>query len=1269
MNFSLLLCKNGSFQHLTVIRERMEKNSTKYSRSLWKKIVYLSILAVSILLVLLILLLLCMPWIVCSSWVQEMVSSRASQAIGRKVHMDSLAFGWSRGLEFQGIRLAKNNGFNQKAPLTLNRINISPQWKDLLEKRLSVHIRIVDLDLGYVQKKDGSSNWDFLFKNPGKKRVSEEESPGKAVPGPVELNLPLDIGLELDMQGFSLHAADLGSGRSLSLQNGSVSLDMPSLYQEAIGLQILASPRINQEPVSKLSLDLQVRDLVRDKGVIDPGNAYLGLAAEAPGSSVQIHGDLGKKGVNCSMHLQPAELIAAADPFLPDSVPEMRGDIRIRSDAAYRSKQDMQANLDLNATGLSVSGSGYPGISGDMGLSVRAAGNPAKDLDFRIFCLASDLRGDISDKRFGRMRFALSQNGTYYHAGQDLELSSGKLALQEHGYLRWKGGISSLFDKHPSFDLEIGKAKLQLWEILEPVSAFLPENLPLELKEHAPGILKIRELGMRGKPPPGDQSVELDSLKLSLPGIQIRDKISSAELTLGLNNSTIKMQSMFPVRVESDLRLLAENLLLQGDKDISIRSLDIPLDLNARNMNKKEDSLLGVTGSLGIRQEAGLQGVALQDRADISSLKNSLQLDLQIRDSSCLLALRDFRLFSPEVDLFLGKENAVRTGLDTQISGDLALNSLDPLDADITGVNFETLLGDSLEMNCEISARDLGMEQIRSQGDIRFDSRGLQPLLREFLPAEAEYTGHSKIVWDIDGNIPGDGEIASLSNGTLPLRQRLLDVGFLQGLELDLFARGVDLDWPLAGNAPVELEGLNTRDRFSISLQQGFRQAELSTEISVEKIKNLPGMETLQSPPGLNFTLNSSVADLKDLRLREKLQLEPLSLTQSLQIQLQDFTALLRPGDKKLLPKLLSDMQGSLSAGLQADLGDEPKELAPGVKVGKQVRTNLNARLQGSERLGIGFELASPGLGLYLWDTASIRDFQSDLRLSGSYGIKTGETSKKAGEKTLSRQVLSPPGDKRKPTFAGRGWGKRNLPYWARYFGIKPDISIAECQLQGMPLPVRISNFRMETAQNQGIPGIERFQLDLWSGSLLGKARIMPGDDGFYLDTACSFSGVDAAAALPDSVNLPRGSDTQISGRFGLDVPVAGSIDKMLNNLYLNLDLTHIGSRTLRKFLYAMDPTGNNEAIVQQRKLLDTARPQRINLKVEQGNLSLTGRAAVKGVGIEIPPVRRFQISKLPVQKQLSNLEVPLDSIREVLSVLAAEEIVVSPEDKVRLVP
>jgi len=890
-------------------------------------------------------------------------------------------------------------------------------------------------------------------------------------------------------------------------------------------------------------------------------------------------------------------------------------------------------------------------------------------MDFRIFCLASDLRGDIADKRFGRMRFALSQNGTYHHAGQDLELSAGKLALQEHSYLRWKGGISSLFEKYPSLDLEISKAKLQLWEILEPVRAFLPDNLPLELQEHAPGLLRIRELVMRGKPPPGDQSVELESLRLSLPGIESRDKVSSGELTLGLHNSTIKMQSMFPVRAESDMRLLAENLFLQGDKDISIRSLDIPLELNARDMSIKQDSLLGVTGFLGIRQKSGLQGVGLHDRADISSLKNSLHLDLQLRDSSCLLALRDFRIFSPEVRLFPGKENEVRTGLDTEISGGLTLNSLDPVDADVRDFSFETLLGDSLEINCRTSARDLGMEKIRSQGDISFDSRGMQPLLKEFLPAGVEYTGNSKISWEIEGHMPGDGEIASLTNGTLPLRQRLLDAGFLQDLELDLSARGVDLDWPLPGNDPLELEDINTRDRFSISLEQGFRQAELSTEISVEKIKHLPGMEALQSPPGLDFSLNSSVADLKDLRFREKLQLAPLTLTQSLQIQLQDFTALLRPGDKKLLPKLLSDMQGSLSAGLQADLGDEPRELAAGVQAAKQVRTNLNARLKGGERLGIGFELASPGLGLYLRDTASIRDFQSDLRFSGSYGIETGETSKNASEKNLSRQVLNPPGDRRKTAFAGKGWGKRDLPYWARDFGITPDISFADCQLQNMPLPVRISNFRMETAQNQGIPGIERFQLDLWSGSLLGKARIMPGDDGFYLDTACSFSGVDAAAALPDSINLPKGSDTQISGRFGLDVPLVGSIDKMLNNLYLNLDLTHIGSRTLRKFLYAMDPTGNNEAIVQQRKLLDTARPQRINLRVEQGNLSLTGRAVVKGVGIEIPPVRRFQVSKLPVQKQLSNLEVPLNTIQEVLSVLAAEEIVVTPEGEVRLIP
>jgi hypothetical protein len=97
-----------------------------------------------------------------------------------------------------------------------------------------------------------------------------------------------------------------------------------------------------------------------------------------------------------------------------------------------------------------------------------------------------------------------------------------------------------------------------------------------------------------------------------------------------------------------------------------------------------------------------------------------------------------------------------------------------------------------------------------------------------------------------------------------------------------------------------------------------------------------------------------------------------------------------------------------------------------------------------------------------------------------------------------------------------------------------------------------------------------------------------------------------------------------------------------------------------------MDPTGSNEAIVRQRKLLESGRPKLIQLAVEQGNLSLTGTVEVKGIKIQLPPIKRFQISELPLQDQFSNVNIPLNTILNLLHIVAAQGIMITSDNSIQ---
>lgn len=1250
----------------------MKKSQSDHSSTVWKKIIFWAVITVSALILIKAILILCLPMLISSSWFKQIVSKQASQSLEHPVQIQDLSFAWSDGLRLQGLRLNPGQGSDQKELLTLNLLNIRPKWGDLLKKRFSIAIELIGLDLRFVRYKTGQTNWDFLLKKAEKKPVPKEPS-GQLIPGAIKFKLPIDLGCQIRMDELSFQATDLTTDQKLVLNNLSLSLDMPSLKNKPIMAKAKAKGTINGQPIPPVELDLNIGNLLDNRGLIDPQKVTLQLLAKAPGALIDISGGLGKEGISGQIDINPGEILSAAGPLLPDTLPEVDGAINIKTRAVYISNQDLQAELDLKATDLSISGANIPGFSGNLGSSLQVRGNPKKELTLILDCQGTNLIAKTSDKKVGPLKFKVSQKGAYRVAEGLLTISSGRLNLQEQSYLLWTSQVSSLLEKSPDIDFRLTKGQFDLHEILALGRPFLSDQNIFEFTKKLPALFKIKNLKLKGQPPPFEQHITLDQAKILLPPVQVRsgqNKVRTGPLSLSMHNSTIKMKSAFPTEVQAMVELQAENIHMSGLQNASVARINLAdLHLVAEELSPNKKSALGLIGSFGLSQKGQINGIKIQNTAGISRIDNQLNLNLQLNeDDLCLLGLKDFQISIPKIKAFIGPGKSLQTNLNLVSSGQITFDPSNPISADIKALNLKTSLGELLSLDTSFKAQKLGYNGLQSEGMIRINPGEIQPMLKKILPKESSLAGKISLDWNLAGRRPGKQKVQKLIDHTKSLNQKLSSSEFLEKLKLKATIKDLDLNWPVTGLGLAQVRGITTKTPFTLSLNNGLKQIQLSAGLDISEIKDLPGLKGLDPPLGLSLALDGSVNNLEQLRLTEQLRLKPWAVTQTAQIILENIDSLLGQEPNQILPAALSSLQARISGSLEADFQQPYRSLASGLSIGNQIEAGLKAELVGGEHIDLDLHLTSPGLVVNLQDLGSISGLQSNLRLSKTYQLRLDKSYKPEESKEklgLSNRVLNPSQQKEALSFESRQSKHHKTPYWARNFNLQPDLSLSQANLQALPLPVKISNLTLQTSQHRGVPGIENFQIDLWSGTIMGKARILPRDNGFLLDLACSFSGLDAAAALPARLHPQTSSETQLSGQIILELPLEDQIDQILQNLNLNLNLTHIGSQTLQQFLYAMDPTGSNEAIVKQRKLLETGRPKLIKLAIDQGSLSLTGKVEVKGIDIQLPPIERFRISELPIKDRLSNLNVPLKKILDLLHMVAAQEIVIDSDNNV----
>jgi hypothetical protein len=229
------------------------------------------------------------------------------------------------------------------------------------------------------------------------------------------------------------------------------------------------------------------------------------------------------------------------------------------------------------------------------------------------------------------------------------------------------------------------------------------------------------------------------------------------------------------------------------------------------------------------------------------------------------------------------------------------------------------------------------------------------------------------------------------------------------------------------------------------------------------------------------------------------------------------------------------------------------------------------------------------------------------------------------------------------------------------------SFSFGKVHIESQPLPVDLANHTLDFVLADGLPSIDHFQLDVMGGTVRGSLFLSREDSEIDLSGSILFSGLNAQHLVPDDFGSIPESDAEVSGHAAFSLPLSGDMEHTLQNMELQVDLTHIGRLALERFLFALDPSESNESIVAQRRLVSTGSPTWFRIGVKNGNLSMAGQAAVKGVAVDIPLIERLNIANLPGLEAYGEKTAPLDPVLRALLFLSSDTVGIDREGRIGL--
>jgi translocation and assembly module TamB len=1200
--------KNGLFRHIRV-----------------KRVLLCCVAAAAVSLLLAVCFVAAIPTLVSSPAVQDRLRQTLARSLHRPIAWTRLTMTWSEGLTLSGLSLGDG-----PPPLLRGRVEevvlvpaVGRGAKGRWRLDLALRVRTVSLDLAPGPPKPPK---------PPKPYKEPLTALAEAVQKLERLDfpLPVDVGVRVEVLPVRVAYRDPRSNRSLTVNDLSWRLDMPSLADRPIETELHGELAVDGHRLEPLRLKGRVERLVTAARRIHPAAALVSLDGSMSGGSLKVSGGLLEPG-GFALHggLDLPRLLGALRPLLKPSTPQVAGAVTVDLRAGVGPAKDLQGAMEVKGSGLALWG------------------------------------GRLAKGRLGPLELRLGQKFASDRAQRRVTFSDGSLTVAGLLEAAWRATVERPDRPERTLSAEIGPVRLDLKRAMTMAAPLLPPKMPVR---EVTGELTLRRLTARLNGRNNEGDLLLEGLGLTLPRLRLRlaqGEVAADGIALVVERAAVPLAAMKPTRLDAEVSYGIQQAAVAGPRPVAAERLRGNLRLALSDLDLKSPSPRRVSAAAELTQALDLGRLQVEKTVTVVDLHQELGLSASAGKSGEIAAtLRELKITAPSIQANAAGKTLRPLSFIASITAEgIRVPAGKGARPTLERASLELAAGDLLKVSAKASLPAASPQVAASEGRGTVDLGRLLPFAAPFFPKGVAAGGNVSLAWDMAANL-GKLPLAKERN---PFRLAREAAAMVERGEASLAIDAARIAVPLK-NGKVELATLRTPRPLSLLLAGKGGSIRVDGGMEFTGLAGLPGKAGELPPQSGSLLVKGELADWRSLHLQDELRIQPLNISQSAEATVGRLDALLDEQGAIAPATLLKRLDAALSARVEARFPERPAPLPGGVELAGDCSAALHANLTAGSELRLRARLEARELGARLANGTTVEGVRADLLVDRTFALSQARAG---GAKwtPLSVSLVRPLPEQRGIVGGAEIAGRVRDDLGGEELGSR-RFTIRRVAARAGGIPVELTSLSGELLLTPERVGLGFFQAELLGGTIRSRGVIdlRPGLPA--LSAACSFSNLEAALLLPAEVRgkgaAERGA-TEMSGEVNFEAPLATGERELVEGLRLRLNLHKIGPATLERALFSLDPYERNEQVVAQRKMLRLGSLKRLNGTLLDGSFGLEGEVQVKGVDLALPKVERIRLAELAKGKQLARGVAAVATLRRVLELARADTLLVGPKGEISL--
>lgn len=474
-------------------------------------------------------------------------------------------------------------------------------------------------------------------------------------------------------------------------------------------------------------------------------------------------------------------------------------------------------------------------------------------------------------------------------------------------------------------------------------------------------------------------------------------------------------------------------------------------------------------------------------------------------------------------------------------------------------------------------------------------------------------------------NLSGEIRISTSAEGTVPSEINLGDFDLPFKFNLNVNADKMFFKFK---NSDVQINNFNSTTNIN---NLDSKTIKISGKTSVSSV-----VESFQSIipelTNISFQYDYSLKDLNALSINNSfLKINNEIISHSLKGEIKGFYPLLIQNVPLRASEILKRISLKLNSRLSIKKGIKLSLISP-VRFSGGLSTDFFIKLVPEEKISLKGNIGFKNFILENNDF-HINKITGNIPINKSYLLvnkKTNHTQKNQ-DKFISQTGLFD--------------GLRN------YSSHKNLISISSIQAG----KYSFNQILLDIFLNTSLFAVEQFFFEVEGGTVLGNTYFLPDNKGYKLSLKSNFAGIDLKKILKLGGRNKSKLDSKVNGNADLIVNILTETeptDFTIDQIDMDLNITHIGDNALNEILIYFDPSESNPSVADLKEKLKLAKPSQINIKIKNERLSMFVRLKThltESGFLDIQALNRIPVQRL---KQFSTISENLKEISPLLKII-----------------